>query len=335
VEILGPVRPQGDDFAAEQNSPLRELIRKLAEFREHRGEVVAPAACEAYHAVVDAGKAAPATHFGSIAHSSGSTGMPRPPRASMGEIHVGSGLATTASCRVSDPCRTLDVVPAAPARPPPAGASLALRGPRLRLAEGQGGAVLELDLVAKSPPAAARRSVLYPAGRQAPRRRRDLVPRKLTRWMVPVVLGALALSVGSLASASANHGFNKNVRLVFIEKSTAGTFVDVDKSGGQSVGDVFVFQSDLLDPATNAKVGTVEGHCTLITASGDISDCEASGILAGGQIRVGGESSNANTNVLAVTGGTGIYRNVSGQITTETIDDNTNKDTLELTGVRR
>jgi hypothetical protein len=36
-----------------------------------------------------------------------------------------------------------------------------------------------------------------------------------------------------------------------------------------------------------------------------------------------------------VTGGTGIYRNVSGQITIETIDDNTSKDTLELTGVRR
>jgi hypothetical protein len=57
------------------------------------------------------------------------------------------------------------------------------------------------------------------------------MPGKLTRWVVPVVLGAVALSVGSLASASAHHGFNKNTRLVFIEKSTAGTFVDVDKSG--------------------------------------------------------------------------------------------------------
>jgi hypothetical protein len=36
-----------------------------------------------------------------------------------------------------------------------------------------------------------------------------------------------------------------------------------------------------------------------------------------------------------VTGGTGIYRNVSGQITIENIDDNTSKDTLELKGVRR
>ena len=160
------------------------------------------------------------------------------------------------------------------------------------------------------------------------------MPRKLTAWMVPVVLGAIALSAGSLASASANHGSNKNVRLVFIEKSTAGTFVDVDKSGGApTVGDVFVFQSDLFDAATNAKVGTVEGHCTVITAS--LSDCDASGILAGGQIRVGGATTDANVNVLAVTGGTGIYRNVSGQITIETIDDNTNKDTLELTGVRR
>lgn len=161
------------------------------------------------------------------------------------------------------------------------------------------------------------------------------MPRKFALWMLPVVLGAVALSAGSLASASANHGFNKTVTLTFTEKSTAGTFVDVDQSNGQSVGDMFVFQSDLIDPSTHAKVGTVEGHCVLITASGDLSDCDASGILAGGQIRVSGPSSDADTNVLAVTGGTGIYRNVSGQITIETIDDNTSKDTLELKGVRR
>jgi hypothetical protein len=73
----------------------------------------------------------------------------------------------------------------------------------------------------------------------------------------------------------------------------------------------------------------------VITASGDMSDCDASGILAGGQIRVAGASSQADVTVLAVTGGTGAYRNVKGQITIETIDDNTSKDTLELTGVRR
>lgn len=167
------------------------------------------------------------------------------------------------------------------------------------------------------------------------------MPRKLVTWMVPVVLGAVALSAGSLASASAshgfhkNHGFNKTVRLTFTEKDTAGTFVDVDHSGGQSVGDMFVFQSDLFDPSTNAKVGTVEGHCVLITASGDISDCDTSGILAGGQIRVSGASSDADTNVLAVTGGTGIYRNVRGQLTTTSIDDTTSTDTLELIGVER
>jgi hypothetical protein len=72
-----------------------------------------------------------------------------------------------------------------------------------------------------------------------------------------------------------------------------------------------------------------------ITASRDMNDCEASGILAGGQIRVAGASSDAKITVLAVTGGTGAYRNASGQITIETIDASTSKDTLELTGVQR
>ena len=105
-------------------------------------------------------------------------------------------------------------------------------------------------------------------------------------------------------------------------ESTAGTFVDVDKSGGPSVGDEFVFQSDLLDPDTNAKVGSVEGHCMLITESGDVNDCEASGTMEGGQVAwPEGALLDEEVTVLAVVGGTGIFRNVSGQITVETIDD--------------
>jgi hypothetical protein len=74
----------------------------------------------------------------------------------------------------------------------------------------------------------------------------------------------------------------------------------------------------------------------LITESGDVNDCEASGIMEGGQVRVaGGGPSDEQVTVLAVVGGTGIYRNVSGQITIETIDDSTSRDTLELSGVKR
>ena len=39
--------------------------------------------------------------------------------------------------------------------------------------------------------------------------------RKLTTWMVPVVLGALALSAGTLASASANRRVDLQVRFSF------------------------------------------------------------------------------------------------------------------------
>jgi hypothetical protein len=66
--------------------------------------------------------------------------------------------------------------------------------------------------------------------------------------MVPVVLGAPALGAGSLASASASHGFSKTVTLTFIEKSTASTFVDVDHSGGPSIGDEFVFRPTCSTP---------------------------------------------------------------------------------------
>src|SRR4051812_48212855 len=54
-----------------------------------------------------------------------------------------------------------------------------------------------------------------------------------------------------------------------------------------------------------------------------------------GAIPAGRQGPASKVTMLAVTGGTGIDRNVSGQITIQSIDDNTSRDPLELTGVRR
>lgn len=160
--------------------------------------------------------------------------------------------------------------------------------------------------------------------------------KKLTLLIVPVVLGVIALSAVSLANASsANHRFSGNVRMTFTDKTTTSTLVDADHSGGPSIGDYVVFQSDLLDLKTGVKDAGVAGVCTFLTAAGDLSDCNATGTFAGGQIRVGGPSTSAKVNTTAVTGGTGIYRHVSGTLTLVTNPDGTTTDTLDLAGVLR
>jgi len=89
MEVLGAIRPKRDDLAIEQHAPADELGRRLTKVTPHRREILPPAADEPYVPVIDAGEAAP-SHFGSIAHSSRSTGMSRPLRASIGETQVGS-----------------------------------------------------------------------------------------------------------------------------------------------------------------------------------------------------------------------------------------------------
>ena len=79
-------------------------------------------------------------------------------------------------------------------------------------------------------------------------------------------------------------------------------------------GDVLTWTNDVFDAANKVKVGTDQGFCVRV-AVGSAYECSWTTTLAGGQIMVEGPFYDAGDSVLAVTGGTGKYAGVGGQVT--------------------
>jgi allene oxide cyclase len=79
-------------------------------------------------------------------------------------------------------------------------------------------------------------------------------------------------------------------------------------------GDVLTWTNDVFDAADKVKAGTDQGFCIRV-AVGKAYECSWTTTLAGGQIMVEGPFYDAGDSVLAVTGGTGKYAGVGGQMT--------------------
>jgi hypothetical protein len=141
-------------------------------------------------------------------------------------------------------------------------------------------------------------------------------------WKVAAALGAI-LVLGGTASVWAGDGPHaKSLHLMI--KVTSTTPVDVDGSGGASIGDTLVEVGDLYTPDGKTKVGDSYAVCTQVTADQSIFDCQGSDLLPGGEIREAGRAVDPAAFTWAILGGTGKYAGVggtvSGTIAGDTID---------------
>src|SRR5436309_2519517 len=82
--------------------------------------------------------------------------------------------------------------------------------------------------------------------------------------------------------------------------------VDVDE-----VGHVLTFANDVYDSSDTAKVGSDQGYCVRVVAHKSW-ECNWTTFLPGGQIAVEGPFSDTGNTALAITGGTGKFRNARG-----------------------
>jgi len=76
-------------------------------------------------------------------------------------------------------------------------------------------------------------------------------------------------------------------------------------------GNVLTFANDVFDSSDANKVGSDQGYCIRIVV-GKSWECNWTTFLAGGQITVEGPFSDTGNTALAITGGTGKYRNARG-----------------------
>jgi hypothetical protein len=123
----------------------------------------------------------------------------------------------------------------------------------------------------------------------------------LVPLVVAVGVGFAVVNATAKDKPKVKHGNTIHV----IEHATTDT-IDVD-----AVGHVLTFANDVFDSADRKKVGTDQGYCIRIVV-GQSWECNWTTFLSGGQITVEGPFSDTGNTVLAITGGTGSYRNARG-----------------------
>jgi allene oxide cyclase len=118
-----------------------------------------------------------------------------------------------------------------------------------------------------------------------------------------LLMAALALEGAPPAAAAS---------LILVERATTD---HVTKAGpkADNVGDILTFANEVYDQADKKLLGRDNGWCVRVVV-GESWQCRWTLILDGGQINVQGPFYDKKDSVLAVTGGTGNYSSVQGQM---------------------
>src|SRR5512132_3758538 len=133
----------------------------------------------------------------------------------------------------------------------------------------------------------------------------------MKRLLVVPALVAMGVLTFAVVGAGGSDGSGGKVIHV-VEHATTDATTDTGDPGDTS-GDILTFANDVFDASDSTKVGTDQGYCIRITAPGSY-ECNWTTFLADGQITVEGPFFDTSDSVVAITGGTGAYRNARGQM---------------------
>ncbi len=102
--------------------------------------------------------------------------------------------------------------------------------------------------------------------------------------------------------------------LTVVEHADTDYVVDLGATG-DSLGDLLAFGNPIYDAGDNHQIGRDEGSCVR-TNPGVAWECMWTTLLDGGSLTVEGPfTDDGADSVLAITGGTGAYANVRGEMT--------------------
>ena len=126
----------------------------------------------------------------------------------------------------------------------------------------------------------------------------------LVPLVVAVAVGFAVVNATAKDKPKVKHGNTIHV----IEHATTDA---VTNGSGDQAGNILTFANDVFDSADANKVGSDQGYCVRIVA-GKTYECNWTTFLPGGQITVEGPFSDTGNTSVAITGGTGKYRNARG-----------------------
>jgi hypothetical protein len=123
-----------------------------------------------------------------------------------------------------------------------------------------------------------------------------------------VVLAAV-LAAGVLA-APADAARRQTIRLV--EHADTDATTDTG-AAGDSAGDILTFANPVFNRANTRQVASDQGYCVRVVV-GRSYECTWTNLLKGGQVVVQGPFYDTRDSTLAITGGTGRYRDARGSM---------------------
>jgi allene oxide cyclase len=124
--------------------------------------------------------------------------------------------------------------------------------------------------------------------------------------------GLAAVAVSSLPTEASDSKQGHSRVIKVYERATNLTPIDLGATG-DSQGDMLVFDNKVFDAATHVAIGSARGQCYR-TVVGQAYECSWTNTLPGGSIMVSGPFFDAAESTLAITGGTGAYRNARGEM---------------------
>lgn len=125
-------------------------------------------------------------------------------------------------------------------------------------------------------------------------------------------LVGFAVAMLLVASGSPLASAHTDRTIHVVEHADTDTVVDIGPAG-DSLGDVLAFANPVFDAENKKQVGTDSGHC-IRTKVGSTFECFWTLFLEDGQITVEGPFFDTKDSVLAITGGTGAFKVVRGQM---------------------
>ena len=126
-----------------------------------------------------------------------------------------------------------------------------------------------------------------------------------------LVLAGLVAAVGlTIAVVTGGASTAPGQTIHVIEHANTDTTADVDPPG-DSAGDVLTFHNPVFNAADSKRMGRDQGYCIRIKAPGSY-ECNWTTFLEDGHITVEGPFFDSRNSVLAITGGTGAYRDARG-----------------------
>jgi len=136
------------------------------------------------------------------------------------------------------------------------------------------------------------------------------------RLIAALVAGIIAgVVIQAVAFGGTAAKLRKPVTVHVIEHARSDTVIDTGKAG-DTTGDLLTFHNPVFDAADATRAGRDQGQCIRIVA-GASWECTWTTFLPGGHITVEGPFFDTRDSVVAVTGGTGIYRNARGAMLLE------------------